>query len=135
MRSRRSNLSIRRDSKERPHESALFVAAAETSRVPLIFAKDSVHGSNAIFANQSFLTLAGLTHADVLGRPIIDILADLTDPVTLTTIDALLRAGRPARRRASIVVNVTGSVRSANMSIMGRPNTSACVNPASVRKL
>ena len=89
-------MSIRRDSKERPHESAVCVAAAETSRVPLIFAKDSVHGSNAIFANQSFLTLAGLTHADVLGRPIIDILADLTDPVTLTTIDALLRAGRPA---------------------------------------
>jgi two-component system sensor kinase FixL len=73
-----------------------FVVAVESARIPVIFVKNSAEIDSVIFANQSFLSLTGLTHADVLGRPIAAVLGELTDPATLTKIGKIMRAGPPA---------------------------------------
>lgn len=75
---------------------APFVAAAEPSRIPMLFVKDGDHASKVVFANRSFLTLTGLTHSDLLGRPVFAVLEDLTDPATLAMIKASMRTGHPA---------------------------------------
>lgn len=73
-----------------------FVVAAEPARIPVVFMKDKATSNSVVFANESFLSLTGLTHAEVLGRSIFAVLGELTDPVTLATIRKTMRAGRPA---------------------------------------
>ena len=65
-----------------------FVVAAETTRMAMVFtdAKESNHP--LIFANDSFLSLAGYSRKEVLGQSFDFLLARPTDPAALTQIEA-----------------------------------------------
>jgi PAS domain S-box-containing protein len=65
-----------------------FVVAAETTRMAMVFtdAKESNHP--LIFANDSFLSLAGYSRKEVLGQSFNFLLGRPTDPAALAQIEA-----------------------------------------------
>lgn len=65
-----------------------FVVAAETTRMAMVFtdAKESNHP--LIFANDSFLSLAGYSRKEVLGQSFDFLLGRPADPAALTQIEA-----------------------------------------------
>jgi len=65
-----------------------FVVAAETTRMAMVFtdAKESNHP--LIFANDSFLQLAGYSRKEVLGQSVDFLLGRPADPAALTQVEA-----------------------------------------------
>ncbi len=70
-----------------------FVAAAERTRMAMIFT-DAQEGDNAIvFANDAFLALTSFARADLLGAPIDLLLAGVTDATSVTSVRAVMAEG------------------------------------------
>jgi PAS domain S-box-containing protein len=67
-----------------------FVAAAERTRMPMVFSDAQLPGNPIIYANDSFLTLTGYDREEVLGRSYHFIMGPGTDPAALAQIDAAL---------------------------------------------
>lgn len=65
-----------------------FVVAAETSRMPMIFADATVDGHPIIFANESFLDLTGYDEREVLGQRFDFLVTRDTEPETLERLAA-----------------------------------------------
>ena len=70
-----------------------FVVAAETTRMAMVFtdAKDSNHP--LIFANDSFLSLAGYSRKEVLGQSFDFLLGRPAEPAALAQIEAAFAGG------------------------------------------
>ena len=67
-----------------------FVAAAERTRMPMVFSDPQIPGNPIIFANDSFLALTGYDREEVLGRSYHFMMGPGTDPATPAQIDAAL---------------------------------------------
>ena len=65
-----------------------FVAAAECSRMPMVFSDPQIAGNPIIYANDSFLALTGYDREEVLGRSYHFMMGPGTDPAAPAQIDA-----------------------------------------------
>jgi PAS domain S-box-containing protein len=63
-----------------------FVAAAETTRMPMVFTDAKAPDSPIVFANESFLAMAGFTREELLGQPFSFLLAQRREPTASTAI-------------------------------------------------
>jgi putative addiction module CopG family antidote len=67
-----------------------FVAAAERTRMPMVFSDPQLPGNPIVYANDSFLTLTGYDRQEVLGRSYHFMMGPGTDPAAPAQIDATL---------------------------------------------
>ena len=67
-----------------------FVAAAERTRMPMVFSDPQLPGNPIVYANDSFLTLTGYDRQEVLGRSYHFMMGPGTDPAAPARIDAAL---------------------------------------------
>lgn len=65
-----------------------FVVAAETTRMPMVFADATEPGNPIIFANDAFLSLTGYDREEVLAKCFNTLIADGIDPETMAEIEA-----------------------------------------------
>jgi PAS domain S-box-containing protein len=65
-----------------------FVAAAERTRMPMVFSDPQIPGNPIIYANDSFLALTGYDREEVLGRSYHFMMGPGTDPTAQAQIDA-----------------------------------------------
>jgi PAS domain S-box-containing protein len=65
-----------------------FVAAAERSRMPIVFSDPQIPGNPIIYANDSFLALTGFDREEVLGRSYHFMMGSGTDPAASAQIEA-----------------------------------------------
>jgi PAS domain S-box-containing protein len=70
-----------------------FVVAAETTRMAIVFTDATEFNSPLIFANDSFLSLAGYNREQVLGQSFDFLMARPTDPEALTQVEAAFAGG------------------------------------------
>lgn len=70
-----------------------FVAAAEHTRMPMVFSDPNLPGNPIIYANESFLALTGYSRAEVLGRSYHFLMGAETEPDARAQIDAFFRSG------------------------------------------
>ena len=70
-----------------------FIVAAETTHMAMTLTNAKVKYSPIVFANDSFLKLTGYTREEVLDRPIIEILTDMTDSAATKRIETALAQG------------------------------------------
>jgi PAS domain S-box-containing protein len=63
-----------------------FVAAAETTRMPMVFTDAKASDSTIVFANKSFLALAGFAREDILGQPFSFLVAQRREPTASLAI-------------------------------------------------
>ena len=70
-----------------------FVTAAEETRMPMIFTDEEIDRHPVVFANDSFLALAGFKRRDILGKGIASLLGKVTTPSTLSKIELSLDKG------------------------------------------
>ncbi len=71
-----------------------FVAAAETTRMPMVFTDAKTPGSPIVFVNQSFLALTGHDEHEVLGQDFDFLLEPSTDPEALVELRTAFKGGR-----------------------------------------
>jgi PAS domain S-box-containing protein len=69
-------------------EGGPFVAAAEETRMPMVFMDATVAGNPIIFANDSFLALTGYERDEVLGHSFNFLMAQGPDPKALALVEA-----------------------------------------------
>jgi PAS domain S-box-containing protein len=67
-----------------------FVAAAERTRMPMVFSDPKIPGNPIIYANDSFLALTGYDRNEVLGGTYHFMMGPDTDPAARAQIDAAL---------------------------------------------
>jgi putative addiction module CopG family antidote len=67
-----------------------FVAAAERTRMPMVFSDPQLPGNPIVYANDSFLALTGYDREEVLGRSYHFMMGLGTDPAAPAQIDAAL---------------------------------------------
>ena len=67
-----------------------FVAAAERTRMPMVFSDPQIPGNPIIYANDSFLALTGYDREEVLGRSYHFMMGPGTDPAASAQIEAAL---------------------------------------------
>ena len=65
-----------------------FVVAAQTTRMPMLFADAAKPEHPIIFANDSFLALTGYDREEVLGKSFNFLMANAADAEALTRIEA-----------------------------------------------
>jgi PAS domain S-box-containing protein len=65
-----------------------FVAAAERTRMPMVFSDPQITGNPIIYANDSFLALTGYDREEVLGRSYHFMMGPGTDPAASAQIEA-----------------------------------------------
>ena len=65
-----------------------FVAAAERTRMPMVFSDPRITGNPIIYANDSFLALTGYNRTEVLGQSYHFMMGSGTDPAARTQIEA-----------------------------------------------
>jgi PAS domain S-box-containing protein len=65
-----------------------FVAAAERTRMPMVFSDPQIPGNPIIYANDSFLALTGYDREEVLGRSYHFMMGPGTDPAASAQIEA-----------------------------------------------
>lgn len=70
-----------------------FVVAAETTRMPMVFADATQPEKPLIFANDSFLSLTGYNRNEVLGQSFNFLMAHGADAETLARIEAEFKSG------------------------------------------
>ncbi len=70
-----------------------FVVAAETTRMPMVFADATQPEKPLIFANDSFLSLTGYNRKEVLGQSFNFLMAHRADAETLARIEAEFKSG------------------------------------------
>jgi PAS domain S-box-containing protein len=70
-----------------------FVVAAETTRMPMVFTDAKEANHPLIFANDSFLSLAGYDRKDVLGQSFDFLMKRPADPAALIKIEAAFAGG------------------------------------------
>ena len=68
-----------------------FVVAADETRMPLVFTDAQTPGDCVIFANASFLALTGYTREDVLGEPLVAVMARGSQPDAIPHLSAAFR--------------------------------------------
>jgi PAS domain S-box-containing protein len=73
-----------------------FVVAAETTRMAMVFTDAKETGNPIIFANDSFLALAGYERQDVLGRNFNDLVAQPADREEVARVAAAFADGAQA---------------------------------------
>jgi hypothetical protein len=85
-----------------------FVAAAERSRMPMVFSDPQIPGNPIIYANDSFLALTGYDREEVLGRSYHFMMGPGTDPPhrrrlrpRFTTATTLIRMSVTTARMAA----------------------------------
>jgi PAS domain S-box-containing protein len=71
-----------------------FVVAAETTRMPMVFTDAKATGNPIVFANDSFLALAGYSREEVLGQSFNFLMAHGADPDALAAIEAEFKGSR-----------------------------------------
>lgn len=71
-----------------------FVVAAETTRMPMVFADAQAPRHPIVFVNQSFLSLTGYGEHEVLGQRLDFLMERGADPETLTEIRTAFAGGR-----------------------------------------
>jgi PAS domain S-box-containing protein len=67
-----------------------FVAAAETTRMPMVFTDAKAPNSPIVFANESFLSLVGFQREEVLGQPFSMLVAQGPEANASSAISAAL---------------------------------------------
>jgi PAS domain S-box-containing protein len=70
-----------------------FVAAAETTRMAMIFTDAKEAGNPIVFANDSFLSLTGFDRTEILGQSFNSLLAQGTDADVLAQMSAAFKGG------------------------------------------
>src|ERR1700688_2199753 len=70
-----------------------FVVAAETTRMAMVFTDAKEFNYPLIFANDSFLSLAGYNREQVLGQSFDFLMARPTDPEALAQVEAAFAGG------------------------------------------
>src|SRR5471032_67402 len=65
-----------------------FVVAAETTRMAMVFTDAKEPNHPLIFANDSFLSLAGYARSEVLGQSFDFLMKPSDDPVALAQVEA-----------------------------------------------
>ena len=67
-----------------------FVAATETTRMPMVFTDATSPGDPILFANDSFLSLLGFTREEVIGQQFGSLLTTRLEPEMLSEVETAL---------------------------------------------
>jgi len=75
------------------HIAGPFVAAAEHSRMPMLFSDPKLPGNPIVYANDSFLALTGYEREEVLGKTYHFLMGAETEPAARAQLDKFFESG------------------------------------------